>query len=97
MTHDLLANTIEELGGRLDRVVINALEGNTFYARLVVSQSDRVVSIDCRPSDAVALAVRAAVPMFVDREIIESMSPDAAPKHPGAPGPAPKSHPPKKK
>jgi bifunctional DNase/RNase len=71
MTHDLLANAIEELGGRLERVLVNALDGNTFYAQLIIQQDGRSVSIDCRPSDAVALAVRVGVPMFVDREVFD--------------------------
>jgi hypothetical protein len=74
MTHDLLANTITELGGRLQRVVINDLEGNTFYARLVVQQDGKTLAIDCRPSDAVALAVRAGVPIFVDQQVFEKLS-----------------------
>ena len=74
MTHDLLANVIVELGGRLERVVVNALDGNTFYARLAVRQGDREVTIDCRPSDAVALAVRVNVPMFVSRAVLDRMS-----------------------
>jgi len=71
MTHDLLANTIEELGGQLERVLVNALDGNTFYAQLLIRQDGRSVSIDCRPSDAVAVAVRVGVPMFVDREVFD--------------------------
>jgi len=74
MTHDLLANAITELGGRLERVVINDLEGNTFYARLVVQQDGKTLAIDCRPSDAVALAVRAGVPIFVDQQVFEKLS-----------------------
>ncbi len=74
MTHDLLANVIEELGGRLERVVINALDGSTFFARLIIQQNDQDVSVDCRPSDAVALAVRVGVPMFVAREVFDKTS-----------------------
>ena len=74
MTHDLLANVIEELGGRLERVVINALDGSTFFARLIIRQNDQDVSVDCRPSDAVALAVRVGVPMFVAREVFDKTS-----------------------
>jgi len=71
MTHDLLANTIGEMGGILERVVINALDGSTFFARLGISQAGRSISVDCRPSDAVALAVRTGVPIFVNREVFE--------------------------
>ena len=74
MTHDLLANVIDELGARLERVTINALDGSTFFARLIVQQEDRQVSIDCRPSDAVALAVRVGVPISVSREVFDKLS-----------------------
>ena len=74
MTHDLLAKAITELGGRLERVVINDLEGNTFYARLVIQQDGKGLDIDCRPSDAVALAVRVGVPIFVDQQVFEKLS-----------------------
>ena len=74
MTHDLLANVIGELGGRLERVVVTAIEGTTFYARLIIQQDGKQLSVDCRPSDAVALAVRLSVPIFVDRSIFEKAS-----------------------
>ena len=74
MTHDLLANVIGELGGRLERVVITAIEGTTFFARLIIQQDGKQLSVDCRPSDAVALAVRLSVPIFVNREIFEKAS-----------------------
>lgn len=74
MTHDLLANVIGELGGRLERVVVTGIEGSTFYARLIIQQDGKQLSVDCRPSDGVALAVRLSVPMFVDREIFEKAS-----------------------
>ena len=74
MTHDLLANVIGELGGRLERVVVTAIEGTTFFARLIIQQDGKQLSVDCRPSDAVALAVRLSVPIFVNREIFEKAS-----------------------
>jgi bifunctional DNase/RNase len=74
MTHDLLANVIGELGGELKQVLINDIEGGTFYARLIVGQGGRDHSIDCRPSDAVALAVRVGVPIFVEAVVFEKLA-----------------------
>src|ERR1700753_3765705 len=57
MTHDLLASVIDELGGDLKRIEINHLENSTFYASLHIRQKDRIVEIDCRSSDAIALGI----------------------------------------
>lgn len=74
MTHDLLANVIAELGGDFREVRINDFEGGTFYARLVIGQGPKEISIDCRPSDAVALAVRAGAPIFVESVVFEKLA-----------------------
>jgi bifunctional DNase/RNase len=79
MTHDLLAAVIENLGGTLVRIVVSDLmedeEGNgTFYGLLVVSQNGEEIEIDCRPSDAVALAVRDGCPIFVEEQVLNSSS-----------------------
>ena len=74
MTHDLLANVIAELSGELREVRINDIEGGTFYARLMIRQGEKELSVDCRPSDAVALAVRAAVPIFVESVVFEKLA-----------------------
>jgi uncharacterized protein len=71
-THDLLKNVINTLNGRLVRVEVVALREDVFYGNLVVESSGRIVNIDSRPSDALALAVRAHVPVFVSREVMES-------------------------
>lgn len=65
MTHDLLLSSIETLGGKVDRIVINAVKEGTFYAVIEATQSAKKISIDARPSDAIAVAVRAHVPIFV--------------------------------
>jgi bifunctional DNase/RNase len=71
LTHDLLLNTISQLDAKLDRVVIDRLQNNTFYAKLVLKRSaDGEVVVDARPSDSVALALRAAVPVFVQEEVL---------------------------
>lgn len=71
-THELLANTIEELGGTLERIVINDLREHTFFAQLVVSIDGRTVEIDSRPSDAIAIGIATEVPIFVEEHVLEN-------------------------
>lgn len=71
LTHDLLLQTIEQLGAKLDRVVIDRLHSNTFYAKLYLKKnSDGEVEIDARPSDSVALALRAGSPIYAAEEVL---------------------------
>jgi bifunctional DNase/RNase len=74
LTHDLLANVIENLGGSLDRIEINNLQDHTFFARLHIRQNGRDVEIDSRPSDAIALGAAATVPIFVADHVLEEVS-----------------------
>lgn len=71
LTHDLLGNVIESLGAKVSRVIINELSDETFYAKLIVKVGERDVEIDSRPSDAIALAIRAKVPIFVEDAVLE--------------------------
>lgn len=71
MTHDLLLNAIEQLGGVINRVEVTDIENGTFYAEIVVALGDETRRIDSRPSDAIALAVRAECPMFVGEEVLD--------------------------
>jgi len=72
LTHDLLVSIIESLGARLIRVLIDKLENNTFYAKLYLSVNhSKEILIDARPSDSVALALRAGVPIFVAEEVLK--------------------------
>lgn len=71
VTHDLLKNTITEMGGTVSHILINELRDQVFYARLFVDMSGEMLEIDCRPSDAIAVAVRAKVPVFVDEAVME--------------------------
>jgi bifunctional DNase/RNase len=71
LTHDLLKNVINELGANLVSIVISDLIEEIFYARLILDVEGRHVEIDCRPSDAIALAVRAKTPIYVDEEVLE--------------------------
>ena len=73
MTHDLLRNLIIELGIQVERVVVTSLRDNTFFAVIEMRMNDgnRMV-LDSRPSDAIALALRADCPIFVDAEVIKA-------------------------
>jgi len=71
LTHDLLHNAIKDLGGTIDSIVVSSMENDTYYATIVVRQGDKTVEIDARPSDALALAVRAGVQIFAAPEVME--------------------------
>ncbi len=71
LTHDLLHNSIKELGGAIEKVTISGLENDTYFARIGVRMGEKSVDIDSRPSDALAVAVRAKVPIFVEDEVME--------------------------
>jgi hypothetical protein len=71
MSHDLMKKIIEEYGGSVVRCVITKMEGETFYADLRLKRGGREFSMDSRPSDAVALALRSNAPVFVRKEVME--------------------------
>jgi len=71
MTHDLLKNLIAELGIRVERIVVNELRDNTFFARIHLSRGDDRWNIDSRPSDAIALALRTSAEIFVEEDVLE--------------------------
>lgn len=73
MTHDLLANVIEQVGARVIKIVINDLCDHTFFAQLHVELDGEVIQIDSRPSDAIALGAGLDVPIFVDQRVFEKM------------------------
>ncbi len=75
MTHDLFQNVLRELGVNLTNVIITGVEGTTFYSTLnLVLPDGRRVSVDARPSDAIALALRAKAPIFVESQVLETAS-----------------------
>jgi bifunctional DNase/RNase len=74
LTHDLLNKFISELGATVSHVLVNDLRNDTYYARIIVSVDEKHLEIDSRPSDAMALAVRAQVPIFVAEEVMEKAS-----------------------
>ena len=73
LTHDLLANVIDHLGGTLQDVLISELRDHTYYARLRIRSEGELIEVDSRPSDAIALAVSADVPIYVSEEVIEEV------------------------
>ncbi len=72
MTHDLLKNVIQDLRASIQKIVVCDLKENTFYALIYVLTNGEVVAIDARPSDAIALALRARAPIFVEESVIDS-------------------------
>jgi bifunctional DNase/RNase len=71
LTHDLLKNVITELGAKIVSIVISDLRDEIYYARIILDADGRHVEIDSRPSDAIALAVRAKVPIYVEESVLE--------------------------
>ena len=72
MTHDLLANVIEKLGGALEHIEINNLQDQTFFARLFIQQDGQTVEVDSRPSDAIALGIANTVPIYVAEHVLDA-------------------------
>jgi len=71
MTHDLLKSVVDRLGGRIERIVIDDLWQDTYYAKISVQLNGHGVDIDARPSDAIALALRSRSPIFVAEAVLE--------------------------
>jgi len=71
LTHDLLGSIIGTLGASIDHIVISDLSNDTFYAKLLLNANGSITEVDCRPSDAIAVAVRANVPIYVEESVLE--------------------------
>ncbi len=71
LTHDLLQTIIDTLGGSIDHILVNDLHNDTFYAKIVIQVDGDTKEIDSRPSDAMALAVRAQVPIFAEESVMD--------------------------
>ncbi|RLT36262.1 MAG: bifunctional nuclease family protein [Chloroflexi bacterium] len=71
LTHDLLTNMIEQLGGAVRSVVVNDLANDTFFARIHIERDGSIIEVDSRPSDAIAVAVRTGVPIYVDERVLD--------------------------
>ncbi len=73
LTHDLVASVIDTMGGELRDVFISELREHTYFAKLRIRQNGEMVEVDSRPSDAIALAVTARVPIYVSEEVLEEV------------------------
>jgi len=71
LTHDLLHSVIEALGAKVDSIIISDLENEIFYAKIILNVNGNKVEVDSRPSDGLALAVRAGVPIFVEESVLD--------------------------
>ena len=71
MTHDLIDNVIDNLGAKIEKIVINDLKNHTFYAKITLSSNGQTVEVDSRPSDAIALAVVAQAPIYVAEHVFD--------------------------
>lgn len=76
LTHDLIVSVIDQLGGDLQDIVISDLQEHTYFAKLRVRKDGELVEIDCRPSDAIAVAVTAKVPIWVAEEVLAETAAD---------------------
>ena len=78
LTHDLLANILRALGAKIERVIINDLKGGTYFARLVLSsenelQQKKIIEIDARPSDCIAMATQQPAPIYVSLDVWDEL------------------------
>ena len=71
LTHDLLGSVIDTLGGSVNHILVSELHNDTFYAKLVIQVNGSLKEIDSRPSDALALAVRSKVPIYVEESVLD--------------------------
>jgi bifunctional DNase/RNase len=74
LTHDLLANVIEEMGGVVEKIEITDLQASTFYAKIHIRQDGRLLEVDSRPSDAIALGIATMVPIYVAEHVLDAVS-----------------------
>lgn len=75
LTHDLLYSILENMGVKLERVVIDTIKNNTFYAKLFLRLDGQTKVVDARPSDSIALAVRTKSPIFVEENVLDITKP----------------------
>jgi bifunctional DNase/RNase len=81
MTHDLIKNVLEAVDAKVEKIVVNDLRENTFFALIHLRMGEEEVTVDSRPSDAIALALRAGAPIFVDDDVVRrAKTVDTAPK-----------------
>jgi hypothetical protein len=74
LTHELLASIIEQMGGELEKIVINDLRARTFFAKIVIRHGGQLIEVDARPSDAIAVGIAGDVAIFVEDHVLEEAS-----------------------
>ena len=70
LTHDLITAVVEQMGGEIQDIVISDLKEHTYFAKLRVRKDGELIDVDCRPSDGIALAVAARVPIYVSEDVL---------------------------
>ncbi len=70
LTHDLITGVVEQMGGEVQDIIISDLKEHTYFAKLRIRHEGELIEVDCRPSDAIAVAVTAKVPIFVNEEVL---------------------------
>ena len=70
LTHDLIIAVVEQLGGEIQDIIISDLKDHTYYAKLRVRKEGELTEVDCRPSDAIAVAVASRVPIYVNEDVL---------------------------
>ena len=81
MTHDLIKNILESVDAKVEKIVVNDLRDNTFFALIHLRLGEEEMTVDSRPSDAIALALRVGAPIFVDEDVVRrAKSVEVAPK-----------------
>ena len=73
LTHDLVASVVEHMGGEISDIYISELKDHTYYAKLRIRHNGELVEVDSRPSDAIALAVTANVPIYVAEDVLDEV------------------------
>ena len=74
LTHDLLVSTILELGAKVHSIVVTDIEQDTFFAKIILERNGETFDLDCRPSDAIALALRSEATIFATQEVMDKAS-----------------------
>ena len=74
LTHDLLVAVLKGLGGSLDRILISRVEESTYFAELILHRGEEIISVDARPSDSIAVALRLGAKIFADESLLERVS-----------------------
>lgn len=70
LTHDLLVSLVKELGGTFEKIIVTDLKQNSYYAHIIIRHNGKLLEIDARPSDSLAVAVRVHCPIFIDEKVL---------------------------